>query len=169
MIRYALVDTVKGTGLVAAEGGRVVASFLPGRGKRELVGLLRRRHPDAGEAPEAEVAGAEALGRGAAGGPGDPCRVPVSLEGLPPFASKVYAALREVPAGATVTYGELARRAGSPGAARAVGRAMATNPLAPFVPCHRVVGASGALTGYSAPGGLRLKARLLREEGRARS
>jgi methylated-DNA-[protein]-cysteine S-methyltransferase len=45
---------------------------------------------------------------------------------------------------------------------------MATNPLPPFVPCHRVVGASGALTGFSAPGGVRLKARLLRDEARAK-
>jgi methylated-DNA-[protein]-cysteine S-methyltransferase len=94
--------------------------------------------------------------------------VPVALDGVPPFAARIYEELRRVPSGSTLTYGELAARAGSPRAARAVGRAMATNPLAPFVPCHRVVGAGGALTGFSAPGGTALKARLLAGEARAK-
>ncbi len=76
---------------------------------------------------------------------------------------EVWAALREVPFGATTTYGALARRLGAPSHARAVGSANARNPLAIVVPCHRVIGASGALTGYA--GGLARKRWLLAHEG----
>ena len=72
---------------------------------------------------------------------------------------------RRIPAGETLTYGELAARAGYPGAARAVGQVMATNRVPLVVPCHRVVAANGRLGGYSAPGGLALKLRLLAAEG----
>ncbi len=68
---------------------------------------------------------------------------------------------RQIPPGATLTYGELAARAGRPRAARAVGRCMASNRIPLIVPCHRVVGADGGLRGYSANGGLRLKQNLL--------
>jgi methylated-DNA-[protein]-cysteine S-methyltransferase len=75
----------------------------------------------------------------------------------------VWAALREVPYGTTTSYGELAARLGAPTAARAVGAANGRNPIAIVVPCHRVIGASGALTGYA--GGLDAKRRLLALEG----
>ncbi|MEN2428313.1 methylated-DNA--[protein]-cysteine S-methyltransferase [Chromobacterium vaccinii] len=79
-----------------------------------------------------------------------------------PFQQQVWAALREIPYGHTVSYGELARALGNPDGARAVGRANATNPIALIVPCHRVLGTDGSLTGYA--GGLPLKAALLRFE-----
>jgi methylated-DNA-[protein]-cysteine S-methyltransferase len=79
-----------------------------------------------------------------------------------PFQSRVWKALRRIPYGATATYGEIARAAGSPRAVRAVGSACARNPLAIVVPCHRVVGADGALTGYA--GGLGRKRALLELE-----
>jgi methylated-DNA-[protein]-cysteine S-methyltransferase len=81
------------------------------------------------------------------------------------FRKTVYALARRIPKGKVVTYGELARLAGHPGAARAVGQFMKTNPFAPQVPCHRVVAANGALTGYSASGGLKKKKALLIREG----
>ena len=71
---------------------------------------------------------------------------------------------RLIPYGQVLTYGELAERAGSPRAARAVGNVMRTNRFPLIVPCHRVVGAAGALGGYSAPTGLKMKRRLLRLE-----
>ena len=89
--------------------------------------------------------------------------VPVDLSRLSPFRQRVLQALCGVPPGAVVTYGELARQVGAPSAARAVGQALHHNPVAPIVPCHRVVGASGALTGYG--GGLDMKRLLLRLEG----
>ncbi len=91
--------------------------------------------------------------------------IDVDLSSCPPFAQKVYRTLRKVPPGKVVTYGELAKRVGSPHAARAVGRAMATNPVPIIVPCHRVVASDGKLGGFSAPGGTNLKKRLLVNEG----
>lgn len=82
-----------------------------------------------------------------------------------PFQRAVYEALRTTKPGETLSYGELAARAGRPGAARAVGRAMATNPLPIVVPCHRVLGAGGAIGGFSSPGGTHTKAQLLAREG----
>ena len=80
-----------------------------------------------------------------------------------PFQRRVWEALAAVPYGETVTYGALARRAGSPKAVRAVGQANHRNPLPILLPCHRVVGADGSLTGYA--GGLELKRFLLDLEG----
>jgi O-6-methylguanine DNA methyltransferase len=88
--------------------------------------------------------------------------LPLHFEGTP-FQRQVWGALQDIPFGATVSYGELASRVGRPGAARAVGRAVGQNPLAIIVPCHRVVGADGTLTGYG--GGLEAKAALLSLEG----
>lgn len=77
----------------------------------------------------------------------------------------IYDALRAVPRGETVTYGQLATRIGKPGAARAVGVAMARNPWPVVVPCHRVLASDGTLGGFSAPGGVATKRRLLALEG----
>jgi methylated-DNA-[protein]-cysteine S-methyltransferase len=79
-----------------------------------------------------------------------------------PFQQSVWAALREIPYGETAGYGELAARLGRPGAARAVGLANGRNPISIVVPCHRVIGAAGALTGYG--GGLERKRYLLELE-----
>jgi methylated-DNA-[protein]-cysteine S-methyltransferase len=76
-----------------------------------------------------------------------------------PFQLEVWAALREIPYGETISYGELARRIGRPDAVRAVGLANGRNPISIVVPCHRVIGASGSLTGYG--GGLDRKRFLL--------
>jgi methylated-DNA-[protein]-cysteine S-methyltransferase len=91
--------------------------------------------------------------------------IPLDLTGRPPFHRRVYQALQRVGPGLTVSYGELARMAGSPAAARAVGQALARNPLGIVVPCHRVIASGGGAGGFSAPGGLRTKARLLAIEG----
>ncbi len=100
------------------------------------------------------------------GGKNDDLRdVKLDLSGFSPFGAKVARALRRVPPGKVVTYGELARKAGKPGAARAVGSVMAANPLPLLVPCHRVLPTGGGLGGYSAKGGVALKARLLHGEG----
>lgn len=85
--------------------------------------------------------------------------IPVAFRGGTSFQRRAWDALRAIPAGATVTYGELAARLGRPGAARAVGSAVARNPISIVVPCHRVVGADGSLTGYA--GGVEAKRRLL--------
>ena len=88
--------------------------------------------------------------------------VPVALKGTP-FQNAVWAALRDVPYGETITYAELARRIDAPRAVRAVGRANGANPIAVVVPCHRVIGSNGTLTGYG--GGIERKRALLELEG----
>ncbi|MBM6938052.1 methylated-DNA--[protein]-cysteine S-methyltransferase [Pseudoflavonifractor phocaeensis] len=80
-----------------------------------------------------------------------------------PFQRRVWAALSAIPWGETRTYGQIARNIGAPKAARAVGQANHRNPIPIFIPCHRVIGAGGALTGYG--GGLELKRMLLQLEG----
>jgi len=96
--------------------------------------------------------------------------VPLDLSGLSPFHRRVLQATRRIPYGRTATYGDLARRVGRPRAARAVGQAMARNPVPLVVPCHRVVAAGGGLGGFGGglggfSGGLALKRRLLALEG----
>ena len=81
-----------------------------------------------------------------------------------PFQREVWAALRAIPAGVTISYGQLATNVGRPGASRAVGAANGANPIAIVVPCHRVIGANGTLTGYG--GGLPRKQWLLEHEAR---
>src|SRR5699024_5695398 len=88
--------------------------------------------------------------------------LPLAPQGTP-FQRKVWSALADIPYGQTITYGELARRVGCPKGSRAVGQANHRNPLPILLPCHRVVGANGTLTGYG--GGLELKEWLLRLEG----
>jgi O-6-methylguanine DNA methyltransferase len=81
------------------------------------------------------------------------------------FKEKVYSFCRQIPKGKVATYGQLADLVGSPGAARAVGMCMKTNPDAPNTPCHRVVASNGALTGYSAGEGVSTKKQMLLSEG----
>lgn len=90
--------------------------------------------------------------------------LPVDQTGMTPFQVAVRAACRKVKRGEILTYGELARKVGHPGAARAVGSVMSRNPTPLIVPCHRVLGTSG-LGGYSAPQGLAMKLHLLNLEG----
>jgi methylated-DNA-[protein]-cysteine S-methyltransferase len=99
------------------------------------------------------------------GRPSDLKSIALDLRSVPPFHRKVYEAARSVAPGSTLSYGELAERIGSPGAARAVGQALARNPFAIIVPCHRVLAAGGRLGGFTANGGLTTKTRLLSLEG----
>jgi methylated-DNA-[protein]-cysteine S-methyltransferase len=89
-------------------------------------------------------------------------RIPIHADGTP-FQQQVWSALRAIPSGETIAYGELAAKIGKPTAARAVGMANALNPIAIVVPCHRVIGANAKLVGYG--GGLDRKQWLLNHEG----
>ncbi|MCU0683439.1 MAG: methylated-DNA--[protein]-cysteine S-methyltransferase [Polyangiaceae bacterium] len=108
---------------------------------------------------------ARRLVRHAGGAPQDFTDVALDVSEVGPFARGVYEAARRVSAGRTVSYGDIARTLGSPGASRAVGRALGQNPFALIVPCHRVLAASGRPGGFSAYGGVDTKARLLALEG----
>lgn len=94
-----------------------------------------------------------------------PKTIQEQMRSYPTFYQKVWKACAEIPKGEVRTYGQLAKSIGHPKAARAVGQALAANPFAPTIPCHRVVGATGALTGYSARGGIQRKKSMLLEEG----
>lgn len=120
-------------------------------------GKTRHLVTEAGEAVQA------ALERYVAGEEPHWPELPYNFEGLSDFSRKVLDELARVPRGQMVSYGWLAAKAGRPKAARAVGRVMARNPFPLFFPCHRVVGASGALTGFGP--GLDMKHYLLEREG----
>ncbi len=136
-----------------------------------LEAAMRREYPAAvsttGEPPPAVAAGLAAF----CGGDREAlARIPWSLDGARStsgeadgFQPAVWRALIDVPCGTTISYGEIARRAGQPGAAQAAGVALNRNPLPLVLPCHRVVGADGAMVGFG--GGLERKTWLLRHEG----
>jgi methylated-DNA-[protein]-cysteine S-methyltransferase len=128
-----------------------------------LAGPARPEVPSGG-VPAWVGAAVAALEDHLAGRPADLAAIPLDLGGLPPFQRRCLEVLRGTAPGTTLTYGELAARAGSPRASRAAGQAMARNPLPILVPCHRVVAADGP-GGFSLFGNLETKARLMALEG----
>jgi methylated-DNA-[protein]-cysteine S-methyltransferase len=160
---YALFETAFGIcGLAWSEAG-IVRLVLPERTREGTETRLRRQAGVTSRAkPPPSIALVTDLVRAYfAGDVIDFSRVVLDLSAPAEFERQVYVALREVPWGATTTYGALARAAGSPGAARAVGRAMAHNRVPVIVPCHRVLAAGGAIGGFSAHGGVSTKQRML--------
>ncbi len=164
---FTLFDTAIGRcALVWGEGG-IVGFLLPEGDEGRTRERLTRRYPDAREAP-APPACAEAVAAVTAhlsGALHELAAIPVDLAGASLFNRRVYDIARAIPAGRTLTYGEVAARLGEPGAAQAVGRALGENPIPVIVPCHRVLAAGGRLHGFSAPGGVETKRRLLEIEG----
>jgi methylated-DNA-[protein]-cysteine S-methyltransferase len=167
--KFALFDTAIGRcGIVWGERG-ISGVQLPESTAAVTRARLRRRFPGAVEAPPSPLA-RRAITRVTAlldGAPVDLADLPLELEQLPPFQRRVYEVARSIPVGATLTYGEIAARIGEPGAARAVGRALGANPWPIIVPCHRVLAAGGKPGGFSAPGGVTTKLRLLATESSA--
>jgi len=92
-------------------------------------------------------------------------RYPLKLVNVSDFERAVLEEVKKIPYGATASYGEIARRVGRPGGARAVGRVMGKNPIPLIIPCHRVVASGGKTGGFSAPGGIKLKRKMLMLEG----
>jgi AraC family transcriptional regulator of adaptative response/methylated-DNA-[protein]-cysteine methyltransferase len=158
-LRFARVETSLGP-MWVAETDAGVAAVSRTASLGAFLAPLRHRFPDL----EPEPADLEANWVNDALGGGSLPRV--DLGGLSSFDARVYEAVRAVPAGETVTYGEVAALIGSPGAARAVGGAMSRCPLFPAVPCHRVVRASDGWSGWG--GDDRLKRRLLLAEAEDR-
>ncbi len=149
--------------IIAATRGDVVAALDFHDFEPRLLKLLERRFPGArlvaGPAPAALT---QALARYFDGDLAALDAVEVEMGGTA-FQRNVWTALRRIPAGETRSYGALAAEIGRPTAVRAVGLANGSNPIGVIVPCHRVIGANGALTGYA--GGLDRKRRLLTHEG----
>lgn len=143
-----------GPGWVLFRGSEVREILLPG---------IPSPVVEAAEAPAVVTALADELTAYYAGGPWPHHPELVAAAGSTPFTRLVYQAVAAIPAGRVATYGDIARSLGRPGAARAVGRAMATNPFPVVIPCHRVVGSDGSLTGFG--GGVDMKAAMLQMEG----
>jgi methylated-DNA-[protein]-cysteine S-methyltransferase len=160
---YAMFETVFGMCGIAWSNRGVVRLALPERVPAETETRLRRQAGTTArmQPPRAIAAVIRAVQRYFEGEAVDFSRVAIDLSAEPEFERRVYKALREVNWGLTVSYGELAILAGSPSAARAVGRAMAKNPLPVIVPCQRVLAANGAIGGFSAHGGLATKRKML--------
>lgn len=168
MITWNVFPTALGPCGVAWRGERVLAVQLPGRSEDEVRGdLLQRLDDEAREGcpPKSGASLVARIQRHLDGTP-DPFRdVKLELDGISDFSRDAYRAARRVSAGKTLTYGELAAWCGRPGSARAVGRAMARNPVPLIVPCHRILATDGELRGFSAPGGVQTKLRMLTVEG----
>jgi len=166
-VRFTTFDTAVGHCAVAWRDELIVGTWLPGATADATRRAVLRRHPDAQEAtPPLPVAVAIAgITRLLAGDEVDLRDVRLDMAGVPEFQQQVYAVIRELPRGVTMTYGEIAAKVGAPGGAQAVGQAMGHNPFPIVVPCHRVLAAGGANGGFSAPGGVDTKLKLLAIEG----
>jgi methylated-DNA-[protein]-cysteine S-methyltransferase len=167
VLEFSLFDTVLGVcGLVWGDGG-VTGVQLPEGDEAQTRARILSRFPGAtAEAPPAAVQQAIAAIVALLGGqPVDLRAIALDWRGIGPFERQVYEVTRAIPPGATLTYGEVAARVGSAGAARAVGHALGRNPFAIIVPCHRVLAAGGKAGGFSARGGASTKLRMLAIEG----
>src|SRR4051812_33155387 len=141
----------------------LTAIRMPELRPREARARLTKQNGD--RAPRFVEEAALLLQRHLAGEAQDLSRLPLDLTVLAPFQRAVYEQVRTLGPGRTTTYGEIAARLGKPGASRAVGQALGKNPFLVVVPCHRVLAAGGAPGGFSAPGGVTTKQRLLALEG----
>jgi methylated-DNA-[protein]-cysteine S-methyltransferase len=144
----------------------LVGVYLPQADPHATRARIRRRFEGAIEAPPpADIQRAiDAIGELLRGGDNDLRSVNLDMSRLPAFNQQVYAIARSIPPGRTRTYGELAAELGDPLLARAVGQALGANPFPIVVPCHRVMAAGGKAGGFSAPGGLATKLKLLEIE-----
>jgi methylated-DNA-[protein]-cysteine S-methyltransferase len=156
MIRYARFDTPLGVMLATAKDGAITGLYFD-----------RQRYAPAIAADWIEDAAAKPLEecarqvRAYFEGERKSFDLPLAPAGSD-FQRRVWNEIARIPCGQTITYAELARRAGAPGSARAAGAATGRNPISIVVPCHRVVGSDGSLTGYA--GGVARKAKLLELE-----
>jgi methylated-DNA-[protein]-cysteine S-methyltransferase len=166
-VTFCLLETPLAAMGVVARGRALVRVLLFENGSPDLEQIIRRDFPGAQWGRGPLLNRAERFLRAyAADGRTRRISFPLDLGEASAFARRVVEACLAIPAGECRTYAELAAAAGSPGAARAVGQVMRRNPLPILIPCHRVVGAGGRLVGFSAPGGVRLKARLLEHEAK---
>lgn len=164
---FAVFDTAIGhCGIVWSERG-VAGVQLPERSARATRDRVLRRFPRAGEtAPPPRIQRTiddivDLIG----GAPRDLTYVAIDTAGMADFNRRVYDIARTIPPGATLSYGEIAERLGDRNLARDVGQALGQNPFPVIVPCHRVLAAGGKTGGFSAPGGVVTKLRLLTIEG----
>ncbi len=164
MIETAIFETTVGWCALAWHDAGIVGACLPQANERVLVACWEQLHPGA-KATRSLPTAAREMQAHLEGKRSAIDALVIDYTGVPEFHARVYVAARAIPSGETKTYGELANALGSPGAARAVGQALGKNPFAPIVPCHRILAAGRKMGGFSAPGGLATKQRLLEIEG----
>jgi methylated-DNA-[protein]-cysteine S-methyltransferase len=168
---YALFDSAIGRCALVWRGGFVIGAALPEASDERARASLARRFPGAAEA-EPPAFAADAIARivsllaGALTDLGD---IPLDLDAGSPFERSVWDAARRIPCGEVRSYGDIAREIGAPQGAQAVGVALGRNPVPVIVPCHRVLAADGRSGGFSAPGGVATKFRILEIEGARRT
>ena len=156
-------------GWIAAAGSNRVLKFLTIGHPTEVAAIRAVAHGPLSATPEPgnwHPRLAKLLAAYGAGKHADFSEIEIDEQHFTPFQQKVVALCRQIHSGETLSYGELADQAGSPGAARAVGSVMAKNRYPLVVPCHRVIGSGGRLGGFSAPQGISLKQQLLNLEAK---
>ncbi len=165
-LSFTLFETAFGRAAIAWGPGGIRRTLLPEAEEGATRRLLARLLPDAVEAePEGEMAAVIAAIRSLLGGGRDDLGMArLDMAGIEPFPAAVYAELRKVGPGETLTYGALAERVGAAGQARAIGAILGRNPFPIIVPCHRVLAAGGKAGGFSAPGGVATKLLMLTAE-----
>jgi methylated-DNA-[protein]-cysteine S-methyltransferase len=156
--RHAITDTQLGQLTLVADGSDLTGLYFPGHWTRPDRAAFG---PEAAEGDDALFAGTARQLAQYLAGERTAFELPAATHGSP-FEERVWALLKQIPYGSVTTYGALASELGDPGLAQDVGRAVGRNPLSLIVPCHRVIGANGKLTGYA--GGLRRKQFLLELE-----
>ena len=160
-------ETAFGPAGLAWRGGRILAVCFPDADRDAVQARLRRRAPDAEDIappPAIEKICGEIADLFAGGRP-DFSHADLDDDDLPEFERNVWALTRDIPIGEVRTYGDIANELGDVAFSQRVGQALGRNPFPVIVPCHRVVGADGAMTGFSAAGGVEAKRRLLKLEG----
>lgn len=146
--------------------GKISALRLPFLSRRDAAGWVREVFPEAEEGGTRRLRDLRGDIQAYCTGASRIRSCPLDLSRYSGFQRRVYSVVRRVPSGGRITYGEAARRAGSPGAARAVGQALRKNLHMLLVPCHRVVGSGRSIGGFTAPGGISVKEVLLQMESR---
>ena len=164
---FALFDTAIGACAIVWGANGITGVQLPEKSEADTRARILRRYPGAVEAAppapiKSAIADIVALLSGAQQGL---THIALDLAKIPEFHRRVYAVARTIPPGATMTYGEVATKLGDRLLAQQVGYALGKNPFPIIVPCHRVLAASGATGGFSAPGGVNTKLRMLSIEG----
>ena len=163
---FCVFDTAIGACGIAWGPTALLGVQLPETSEQSTRARMQRKFPQAPETkgPLFVQVAARRIQAVLEGAHDDLSDIPLDMEGVPEFNQRVYAVARAIPPGRVLTYGDVARAIGEPGASRAVGQALGHNPFAPVVPCHRVLAAGGRSGGFSATGGAATKLKMLEIE-----
>jgi len=164
---FTLFDTAVGRCAITWGETGVTSVRLPERSDAAMRAWIGRRHPEAREMspPPAIESAIGDIRRLMDGEKQDLSAIVLDMSDVPDFERRVYAETQSIPPGQTLTYGDIATRLGDVALSRAVGQALGRNPFPIIVPCHRVLAAGGKSGGFSAPGGVDTKRRMLEIEG----